>query len=61
MILENNLVLLLLLLRGKVGQRKETLAGAREKPQVEGLGWVFLAKASLTNYLAICVLIILVF
>lgn len=57
MISENNLLFLLLLLQRKVGQRKQTLAGAREMPQVEVLG-VFLAKASFTNYLAICVLII---
>lgn len=37
MISENNLLLLLLLLQRKMGQRKQTLVGAREKPQVEGL------------------------
>lgn len=41
MISENDLLLLLLLLQRKMGQRKQTLVGACEKPQVEGLGDFF--------------------
>lgn len=59
MISENDLLLLLLLLQRKMGQRKQTLVGACEKPQVEGLGDFF--GQSFIYYLAICVLIILAF